>query len=204
MSFFSAVEALPAINYVDSAGEAVNYAGGPYAASSGASSFSSTIKAITDISGIITQAAGVYGQYQAQRSQKNAIQNMSNFNMAQIDADIEALETKKAYDISVQEAANRKLKSRHRVLLAKAGVDINRGSPLLTRIYESELMDREVDVIEYNANIAINKAKNKKNYYEWMGDRMVDATDVNIGTTLLTGVGRLYNSTNTKSFWDEV
>lgn len=202
--FFSAVEALPAVNYVDSMGQAVNYAGGPYVASSGASAFSGMAQSIMDVSGIITQAAGTYSKYQAQKAQRDAIEGMTIFNMAQVDADIEALENKKAYDIAVQEEANRKLKSRQRVLLAKAGVDINRGSPLLTRIYESEIMDREVDVIEYDANIAIEKAKNKKKYYDWMGGQMGDAMDVNIGTTLLTGVGKLYNSTNTKSFWDEV
>lgn len=202
--FFSSTQALPAINYVDSMGDAVNYAGGMYEASSSATSLSETFKSITDMAGLVVQAAGTYTKIAGQEAQGKAARGMANYNMAQVDADIEALEKKKKYDITIQQEANKKLKSRQRVLLAKAGIDINRGSPLLTRIYESELMEREIDVLEYNADIAITKAKNKKNYYGWMGGQMADATDVNIGTTLLTGVGRMYNANNTKSYWDEV
>lgn len=204
MSFFSSASALPAINYVDAAGEALNYA--PGIASSGFdwSGLTQVAKSVSGVTGMITQVAGTYSKSKAQEVQGNAARVMGEFNANQVEADIKALETKKAYDIKVQEEANRKLKSKQRVMLAKAGVKIDSGSPLLTRIYEEELMEREIDVMEYNANVGIEKLKNKQNYYRWAGGMMGKAFDVTANTTLLTGVGKLYNSGSSKSYWDEV
>ena len=66
------------------------------------------------------------------------------------------------------------------------------------------LNEREVDVMEYNANMGIEKLKNKQSYYRWSGGMMGKAFDVASDTTLLTGVGKLYNSASSKSYWDEV
>ncbi len=204
MSFFSSVSALPAVNYVNAAGEALNYAPGVASSGFNWAGVTEVAKSIMGVTGAVMQVAGTYSKYKAQEVQRNAARVMGEFNASQVEADIKALETKKAYDIKVQEEANRKLKSKQRIMLAKAGVKIDSGSPLLTRIYEEELMEREVDVMEYNANVGIEKLKNKQSYYRWSGGMMGKAFDVASDTTLLTGVGKLYNSASSKSYWDEV
>lgn len=204
MSFFSSASALPAVNYVNAAGEALNYAPGVASSGFNWAGVTEVAKSVMGVTGAVTQVAGTYSKYKAQEVQRNAARVMGEFNASQVEADIKALETKKAYDIKVQEEANRKLKSKQRMMLAKAGVKIDSGSPLLTRIYEEELMEREVDVMEYNANVGIEKLKNKQSYYRWAGGMMGKAFDVASDTTLLTGVGKLYNSASSKSYWDEV
>lgn len=130
----------------------------------------------------------VYGAIESANQQKK----MADENEAMNLRNAQAAREKAAYDATMKREENRKLLSRQRVLYAKAGVDINSGTPLMTMAYQADQMEEDARNIESMGEVNASQLVNRARLFSIQGSQAVKSGNVGAVGTILTGASTYY------------
>jgi len=117
--------------------------------------------------------------------------SISQFNTARFNADIQSQNISLARQKGDDETTRRKRKLARQIgtqtaLLAKAGVDISSGSPLLAFEETIKIAEEDFAAINLNRNAAVLKAQLKQENARFTGRQALRVGALSVGNTLLT------------------
>lgn len=142
------------------------------------------------LAALITAGVGTglsaYGMYRQGESAKAA----AGFNEDVAAANAEAARSKAAYEEEVQREKLKRMMGRTRALYAKAGVNLDEGSPLLSLMQQTEEAERDAQAIRYNGDVAATQALNQGRLAAFQGNQAYQAGMIGAGSTFLTGMGK--------------
>ncbi len=133
----------------------------------------------------IGSAMSAYGQYRQGEAAKAA----GSFNEDVAAANAEAARKKAAYEEEIQRDKLKKIMGRQRTLYAKAGVNIDEGSPLLMLMETAEEAERDAQAIRYGGDVAATQMLNQGRMAAFQGEQAYKAGMIGAGSTFLTGLG---------------
>ncbi len=133
--------------------------------------------------GAAMSAYGQYRQGEAAKAAGSAAEDIAA-------ANAEAIEKKTTYEEEMQRDKLKKIMGRQRALYAKAGVNINEGSPLLMLMETAEEGERDVQAIRYTGEVNRATALNQGRMAAFQGEQSYNAGMISAGSTFLTGLGQ--------------
>ncbi len=156
------------------------------------------------IAALVTAGVGTgmsaYGQYkqgEAAKAAGSAAEDVAA-------ANAEAIRDKAAYEEEIQRDKLKKIMGRQRTLYAKAGVNIDEGSPLLALMQSAEEGERDAQAIRYGGEVNAAQQLNQGRMAAFQGEQAYQAGIMSAGSTFLTGLGNAgmgYGKVKNPSYW---
>jgi len=128
------------------------------------------------------------GQYQAGQAQQQAYQQQARV----FEADAVAAKVRATAEEDIARARLKKLIGTQRTLYAKAGVDLNSGSPLAVLLDTVEQGEKDIQLIKYTGDVTAAQSRNKATLARFYGDTAAQAGTISGIGTGVTGLTNSY------------
>lgn len=149
--------------------------------------------AIPYIVGALSVAGAGYAAYNSYQQGK-ATQSLNNYNAAVSDSAAKTAESEARAKANAQRAQAQRIKARQRALYARAGVNVNTGTPLVVQTAQAGELEMSALEIQQQGNVEAARQRNQAVLDRMAGKSAYKAGATNAGATILQGISSAASS----------